>query len=145
MLAVYKEYDMGPLGPFSSCLPMFIQMPVFFALYSVVLFSVELYDSSFLYLKDLTAADPYGLLAVLYCILIFIQTSMMTTTPENADPQQQQMMKMMKVLPLVFGVLMFTFPSGLVLYFLMNILLTIFQQWLIRFQFDETTLLKEAK
>ena len=70
---------------------------------------------------------------------------MKTTTPENADPQQQQMMKMMKILPLVFGVLMFTFPSGLVLYFVMNILLTIFQQWLIRFQFDETTLLKEAK
>lgn len=145
MMKVYKEFDMGPLGPLSGCLPMFIQMPVFFALYSVVLFSVELYDSSFLYLEDLTTADPYGILAVLYCVLIFIQTSMMTTTPENADPQQQQMMKMMKIMPLVFGVLMFTFPSGLVLYFVMNILLTIFQQWLIRFQFDETTLLKEAK
>lgn len=145
MVKVYKEFDMGPLGPLSGCLPMFIQMPVFFALYSVVLFSVELYDSSFLYLEDLTTSDPYGILAILYCILIFIQTSMMTTTPENADPQQQQMMKMMKILPLVFGVLMFTFPSGLVLYFVMNILLTIFQQWLIRFQFDETTLLKEAK
>jgi len=145
MMKVYKEFDMGPLGPLSGCLPMFIQMPVFFALYSVVLFSVELYDSSFLYLEDLTTADPYGILAILYCVLIFIQTSMMTTTPENADPQQQQMMKMMKIMPLVFGVLMFTFPSGLVLYFVMNILLTIFQQWLIRFQFDETTLLKEAK
>jgi YidC/Oxa1 family membrane protein insertase len=60
----------------------------------------------------------------------------------SMDPAQQ---KMLKLMPLIFGVFMFTFPSGLVLYFSMNILLTIFQQWLIRVQHDDTTLLQEAK
>jgi YidC/Oxa1 family membrane protein insertase len=59
----------------------------------------------------------------------------------SMDPAQQ---KMLKLMPLIFGVFMFTFPSGLVLYFSMNILLTIFQQWLIRVQYDDTTLLQEA-
>ena len=76
----------------------------------------------------------------MYCVLMFIQQRMMPMG--SMDPAQQ---KMLKLMPLIFGVFMFTFPSGLVLYFSMNILLTIFQQWLIRVQYDDKTLLQEAK
>jgi YidC/Oxa1 family membrane protein insertase len=75
--------------------------------------------------------DPYGVLPVLYIVLMFIQQQM--TPMVNMDPAQQTMLK---VMPLIFGVFMFTFPSGLVLYFSMNMLLTIFQQWLINIQFE---------
>ena len=67
-----------------------------------MLYSVELYDS-FLYLQDLTSADPYGILAIMYCVLMFIQQRMM---PMGMDPAQQQILLM----PLIFGVFMFTFP-----------------------------------
>ena len=136
-MKLFTEHGVSPLG---GCLPTFIQIPVWFSLYNVMLYSVELYDSQFLYLQDLTSADPYGVLAIMYCVLMFIQQRMMPMG--SMDPAQQKMLKMM---PLIFGVFMFTFPSGLVLYFSMNILLTIFQQWLIRVQYDDNTLLQEAK
>lgn len=136
-MKLFKEHDVSPLG---GCLPTLIQLPVWFSLYNVMLYSVELYDSSFLYLGDLTSQDPYGVLPILYCILMLIQQRMMPMG--NLDPMQEKMMKMM---PLAFGIFMFTFPSGLVLYFSMNILLTIFQQWLIRVQFDENKLLKQEE
>lgn len=122
-MKLFKDEGVNPMG---GCLPSLVQMPVWFALYGVMLNSVELYNSSFLYLKDLTAADPYGVLPVIYAVLIFIQQQMMPMT--GLDPAQQ---KMMKMLPLVFAAFMFTFPSGLVLYFCANILLTIAQQWII--------------
>ena len=136
-MKLFTEHQVSPLG---GCLPTFIQIPVWFSLYNVMLYSVELYDSQFLYLQDLTSADPYGILAIMYCVLMFIQQRMMPMG--SMDPAQQQMLKAM---PLIFGIFMFTFPSGLVLYFSMNILLTIFQQWLIRVQYDDKTLLQEAK
>ena len=133
-MKIFQEHGVSPLG---GCLPTLIQIPVWFALYNVMLYSVELYDSSFLYLQDLTSVDPYGGLPIVYCVLMLIQQRMMPMG--NMDPAQQQVLKMM---PFLFGVFMFTFPSGLVLYFSMNILLTIFQQWLIRVQFDDEKLLK---
>ncbi len=136
-MKLFTEHQVSPLG---GCLPTVIQIPVWFSLYNVMLYSVELYDSSFLYLQDLTSADPYGVLPIMYCVLMFIQQKMMPMG--NMDPAQQ---KMLKLMPLMFGIFMFTFPSGLVLYFSMNILLTIFQQWLIRVQYDDSTLLQEAK
>ena len=136
-MKLFKEHDVSPLG---GCLPTLIQLPVWFSLYNVMLYSVELYDSSFIYLRDLTSQDPYGILPVLYCVLMLIQQRMMPMG--NLDPMQAKMMKMM---PLAFGIFMFTFPSGLVLYFSMNILLTIFQQWLIRVQFDESKLLRQEE
>lgn len=122
-MKLFTENGVNPLG---GCLPMLIQLPVWIALYNVMLYSVELYDSQFLYLKDLTAADPYGVLPVIYALLIFGQQRMMPMP--NMDPAQQRVMQLM---PLMFAVFMFTFPSGLVLYFCCNILLTIGQQWLI--------------
>lgn len=122
-MKLFSENGVNPLG---GCLPMLIQLPVWIALYNVMLYSVELYNSQFLYLKDLTAQDPYGVLPVIYALLIFGQQKMMPMP--NMDPAQQRVMQLM---PLLFAVFMFTFPSGLVLYFCCNILLTIGQQWLI--------------
>lgn len=122
-MKLFQEKGVNPLG---GCLPTLIQLPVWLALYNVMLYSVELYDSSFLYLMDLTKEDPYGVLPILYALLILGQQQMMPMA--NMDPTQRQMMKMM---PLMFAAFMFTFPSGLVLYFCCNILLTIGQQYLI--------------
>ncbi|MEL6342280.1 MAG: membrane protein insertase YidC [Myxococcota bacterium] len=122
-MKLFSEHGVNPV---SGCLPMLIQLPVFLALYNVMLYSVELYDSSFLYLQDLTVEDPYGVLPIAYAVLILGQQSMMPMG--NMDPTQRQVMRLM---PLMFAAFMFTFPSGLVLYFCCNILLTIGQQWLI--------------
>ena len=123
-MRIFKENNVNPMG---GCLPTLIQLPVWLALYNVMLYSAELYDSSFLYIQDLTMEDPYGFLPFLYAILMIGQQRMMPTMA-NMDPAQQKIMKMM---PVMFALFMFTFPSGLVLYFCCNILLTIGQQWLI--------------
>ncbi len=124
MMKLWQKHGVSPLG---GCLPMLVQLPVFFALYNVMYYSVELYDTSFLYLQDLTAADPYGVIPTLYAVLLVLQQAMMPTT--NMDPTQQRIMKMM---PLFFAFIMFSFPSGLVMYFCVNMFLTILQQWWIR-------------
>ena len=124
MMKLWQKHGVSPLG---GCLPMLVQMPVFFALYTVMYYSVELYDAEFLYLQDLTATDPYGVIPTLYAVLMIAQQSMMPTA--NMDPTQAKMMKMM---PLFFAFIMFSFPSGLVLYFCVNMLLTIIQQYIIR-------------
>jgi YidC/Oxa1 family membrane protein insertase len=124
MMKLWQKHGVSPLG---GCLPMLVQMPVFFALYTVMYYSVELYDAQFLYLQDLTATDPYGVIPTLYAALMVAQQSMMPTA--NMDPTQAKMMKMM---PLFFAFIMFSFPSGLVLYFCINMLLTIGQQYIIR-------------
>ncbi len=122
-MKLFREHEVNPMG---GCLPMLIQMPVWFALYNVMLFSVEIYNTSFLYLDDLTQIDPYGFLPLLVSVLMFFQQKMMPMG--NMDPMQQ---KMMRLMPVMFGVFMFTFPSGLVLYFSVNNTLTILQQWFI--------------
>ena len=73
-MKMFKEHDVSPLG---GCLPTVIQIPVWFSLYNVMLYSVELYDSTFLYLNDLTSQDPYGILPVMDCVLMLIQQKMM--------------------------------------------------------------------
>ena len=124
MMKLWQKHGVSPLG---GCLPMLVQMPVFFALYTVMYYSVELYDAEFLYLQDLTATDPYGVIPTLYALLMIGQQALMPTA--NMDPTQAKMMKMM---PLFFAFIMFSFPSGLVLYFCINMLLTIIQQIIIR-------------
>ena len=124
MMKLWSQNGVSPLG---GCLPMLVQLPVFFALYNVMYSSVELYDTSFFYLKDLTAADPTGVITTVYTLLMVLQQRMMPMG--NMDPAQQQIMKLM---PLFFAFVMYSFPSGLVLYFCVNMLLTILQQWWIR-------------
>lgn len=128
-MALFAEHGVSPLG---GCLPMFLQMPVWFALYSVLWSSVELYHTQFAYLRDLTSADPYMILPAIVMVLMIAQQRLMPASP-NMDPTQQRMMKLM---PVVFGFLFFALPSGLVVYIFVNMLLSILQQWYIKRSFD---------
>jgi YidC/Oxa1 family membrane protein insertase len=128
MMAFYKENKVNPLG---GCLPMVIQIPVFFALYRVLLGSIELRHAPFmLWITDLSARDPYYVTPLIMGVTMFIQQKMQ---PTNMDPTQAKIMLMM---PVVFTFMFLNFPSGLVLYWLTNNLLTILQQYLIRRQPD---------
>ena len=131
-MQLFKENKVNPM---SGCLPMIIQMPVWFALYNVMLYSVEIYGTSFLYLKDLTEVDPTGFLPLVVSILMVLQQKLMPMG--SMDPMQQ---KMMRLMPVMFGVFMFTFPAGLVLYFSVNNVLTIAQQWFIYRKSDDPVL-----
>lgn len=123
MMELYKTEKINPLG---GCLPMLIQMPIFMSLYWVLQASVEMRGSPWIgWIHDLTAPDPWFILPVLYAITMFITTKL---NPAPADPMQARMMLFM---PLAFSVLFFFFPSGLVLYWVMNNILSIAQQWVI--------------
>jgi YidC/Oxa1 family membrane protein insertase len=123
-MALFKEHGVNPLG---GCLPMVLQMPVWFALYRVLLNSVELYHTEFIYLRDLSSPDPYGVLPALAVALMLLQQQFMPTG--NMDPAQARMMKLM---PLMFGAFFFIMPAGLCVYIFVNMSLSILQQWVIR-------------
>ncbi len=120
-MRIFKEHGVNPLG---GCLPMVFQIPVFFALVAGLNASPDLYGAHFLYLQDLSMQDPYGGLAVLIICGMYVQQQFMPTT--GMDPNQAQMLKFM---PLVFGFLMFSYPSGLSVYYVINTSLSILQQW----------------
>lgn len=125
--AQMELFQKEKINPFSSCLPMFIQIPVFFALYWVLLESVELRQAPFIgWIQNLTAPDPYFVLPVLNAV-IMIATQHLTPTA-GMDPTQA---KMMKLMPVVFSVLFAFFPAGLVLYYVVNGGLGLLQQWII--------------
>jgi len=121
MMDLYKTEKINPLG---GCLPIVVQIPVFIALYWVLFESVELRHAPFyLWITDLSAPDPWYVLPALMMISMIVQTKMNPTPP---DPVQA---KVMMIMPLVFGVMFFFFPAGLVLYWLVNNILSILQQW----------------
>ncbi len=121
MMELYKTEKVNPLG---GCLPIVIQIPVFIALYWVLLAAVELRHAPFFgWIKDLSAADPFYILPVLMGATMFLQTKLNPTPP---DPIQA---KIMLYMPLVFSVMFLWFPAGLVLYWTVNNLLSIWQQW----------------
>lgn len=121
MMKIYKEEKINPLG---GCLPILVQMPVFIALYWVLMGAVELRQAPWaLWIHDLSAADPYYILPVLMAISMFIQQKL---SPAPTDPVQA---KVMLYMPLIFSVFFFFFPAGLVLYWFVNNLLSILQQW----------------
>ncbi|MGR8948280.1 MAG: membrane protein insertase YidC [Gammaproteobacteria bacterium] len=121
MMELYKEEKINPLG---GCLPILVQIPVFIALYWVLLESVELRQVPFtLWLTDLTAKDPYFVLPLLMGISMWIQQKL---NPAPMDPVQQ---KVMQLLPFVFTIFFAFFPAGLVLYWVVNNILSIIQQW----------------
>jgi len=122
MMALYKKEGVNPLG---GCLPMLLQMPFFLAFYWVLLETVQLRHSGFLWLEDLSAMDPYFILPILNALGMY-WSQKMTPSPPNADPMQATMMKFM---PVMFGVMFAWFPSGLVLYWLTNMFIQIIQQW----------------
>jgi YidC/Oxa1 family membrane protein insertase len=123
MMDLYKREKINPLG---GCLPILVQMPVFIALYWVLLESVELRQAPFmLWINDLSAKDPYFILPLLMGISMYIQTSLNPTPP---DPMQA---KIMKYMPVAFTFFFLWFPAGLVLYWVVNNILSIAQQWVI--------------
>jgi len=129
--ATMELYKKEKINPFGGCLPMLVQMPVFIALYWVLLESVELRHAAFgLWLQDLSVRDPYFILPLLMAATMYLQTSL---SPTPADPIQARVMKLM---PVMMGVLFLWFPAGLVLYWLTNGLLGILQQWYITRKLD---------
>jgi YidC/Oxa1 family membrane protein insertase len=120
MLRLYKEHNVNPAG---GCLPILIQMPIWFALYRSLWVSVDLFQQSFLWIPDLTARDPMWVLPVLLVVVMFLQQRM---TPSTMDPAQQKIMQY--TMPLLFGAMMMALPAGLCFYILVNTLLTILQQ-----------------
>ncbi len=128
MMAMYKEEKVNPLG---GCLPIMIQIPVFIALYWTLLASVEIRQAPWLgWIVDLSSKDPYYILPVLMTISMYVQSLL---SPPPPDPMQA---KIMKIMPLAFSVMFFTFPAGLVLYWVVNNTLSILQQWIITRQIE---------
>ncbi|MFT7384217.1 MAG: YidC/Oxa1 family membrane protein insertase, partial [Urechidicola sp.] len=129
MMALYKKEGANPLG---GCLPIVLQMPVFLALYWTLMESYELRQAPFmLWINDLSVMDPYFVLPILMGASMFV-TQMMQ--PEPPDPMQA---KVMKVMPVMFTFFFLWFPSGLVLYWLVNNLLSIAQQWFVTRQVEK--------
>lgn len=131
MMQLYKDEKINPLG---GCLPILIQIPVFLALYWVLLESVELRQAPFIFwIKDLSTKDPYYVLPLLMGITMFAQQKLNPTPP---DPIQA---RIMQILPVVFTVFFLMFPAGLVLYWFVNNLLSIAQQWIITRQIEKSS------
>ncbi len=129
MMEMYKTEKINPLG---GCLPMLVQIPFFIALYWVLLESVELRQAPWiLWIDDLSIKDPYFVLPLIMGVSMFVQQKL---NPPPPDPMQA---KIMMALPLVFTVMFAFFPSGLVLYWVVNNLLSILQQWVITKRIEE--------
>ena len=121
MMKMYQTEKVNPLG---GCLPILVQIPVFIALYWVLLGAVEMRDAPWmLWIHDLASPDPFYILPVIMMASMFIQTKLNPTPP---DPIQA---KVMMAMPLIFGFMFFWFPAGLVLYWVVNNILSIAQQW----------------
>lgn len=130
VMALYKTYKVNPVG---GCLPMVIQIPVFFGLYQALLNAIQLRHASFIdflpftnmpWLSDLSAPDPYYITPIVMGATMLLQQLL---SPSTGDPTQR---KMMLIMPVVFTFMFLNFPSGLVVYWLVNNVLSIFQQWL---------------
>jgi len=121
MMELYKTEKINPMG---GCLPVLVQIPVFIALYWVLLYSVEMRHAPFaLWIQDLTAPDPYYVLPIVMGLSMIVQTKLNPTPP---DPLQA---KIMMIMPVAFSVFFLWFPAGLVLYWVVNNILSIAQQW----------------
>jgi YidC/Oxa1 family membrane protein insertase len=123
MMKIYREEKVNPMG---GCVPIALQIPVFIALYWVLLSTVEIRNAPWLgWIHDLSAPDPYFILPLFMTLTTLLQTAL---NPAPPDPMQA---KMMWIMPLAFSVMFFFFPAGLVLYWITNNVLSIAQQWLI--------------
>jgi YidC/Oxa1 family membrane protein insertase len=129
MMEMYRKEKINPLG---GCLPVVIQIPVFISLYWVLLSSVEMRNAPWVaWIQDLSVPDPYYILPIIMAASMFVQTKLNPTPP---DPIQA---KVMLYMPLIFSVMFFFFPAGLVLYWVVNNLLSIAQQWQINQMFEK--------
>jgi YidC/Oxa1 family membrane protein insertase len=139
IMELYRKHNINPLG---GCLPMFLQMPIFIALYMTLVRSFELKGATFLWIKDLSAPDaifklpfklPFlgeqlNLLPILMIVAMVIQQRVSTYKRGKTDPQVEQQQKMMLMMPLLFGIIFYSLPSGLVLYWLVNTVFMILVQ-----------------
>ena len=133
MMELYKKHGANPLG---GCLPLLLQIPIFFAIYRVLINSIELKGAEWFYIGDLSAMDPYFVLPVLMGATMWFQQRI---TPSNfTDPMQE---KVFKWLPIIFTFFFLFFPAGLVLYWLINNVVSIGQQWFVNKRME---VLKEA-
>ncbi|AOY44204.1 MULTISPECIES: membrane protein insertase YidC [Psychrobacter] len=129
MMAIYKEENVNPMA---GCLPILMQMPIFLALYWVLVESVELRHAPWiLWIRDLSAMDPWFILPLLMGVSMFIQQQL---NPQPADPMQA---KVMKFLPIIFTAFMLFFPAGLVLYWTVNNLFSMTQQYIVNKKVEE--------
>lgn len=136
-MSLMKEQKVNPLG---GCLPMLLQMPIFFALYQVFGQSIELYQAPFIFwIKDLSLKDPFYVLPVLMMIAMFLQQKL---TPTTMDPAQA---KIMQWLPLVFGMMMVALPSGLTLYIFISTIFGVVQQQVFIKDRKTSVIAQEAK
>ncbi|MFZ9035824.1 MAG: membrane protein insertase YidC [Francisellaceae bacterium] len=136
MMELYREEKVNPA---SGCLPILIQIPVFIALYWVLLESVQLRQAPFIFwIHDLATKDPYFILPILMGISMFVQQRI---SPTTADPTQA---KIMMAMPVIFTIFFASFPSGLVLYWLTNNVISILQQWYITRKFTASYKAKRA-
>jgi YidC/Oxa1 family membrane protein insertase len=127
-MALYKKHKVNPIG---GCLPMFLQIPVFIALYNVLLKAIELRGAPFgLWITDLAVKDPYYVMPIVMGATMVLQQKM---TPTAMDPKQA---KMMMLMPIVFTFMFLSFPAGLVLYWLVNNVLGIGQQYFVNKKAD---------
>src|SRR5690606_1573124 len=137
MMELYKQEKINPLG---GCLPIVVQIPVFIALYWVLLASAEMRHAPWIgWIDDLASTDPYFILPPVMAGTMFLQTQLNPTPP---DPMRA---KMMMIMPLVFSVMFFFFPAGLVLYWLVNNVYSIVQQWFITKQIEKATAAAKAR
>lgn len=136
MMRLYKEEQVNPMA---GCLPILLQMPIFLALYWVLVESVELRQAPWiLWIHDLSAMDPYFILPLFMGATMFFQQML---NPQPTDPMQA---KVMKILPIIFTVFMLFFPAGLVLYWTVNNLFTIMQQYLVNKKVEKEQKLKAS-
>ena len=134
MMELYKKEGANPLG---GCLPMLLQIPIFFAIYRVLINAIELKGASFLWIHDLSSMDPYFILPVLMGLTMYMHQRV---TPNNfTDPMQE---KIFKFLPVIFTFFFFSFAAGLVLYWTTNNILSFLQQLVINKKMES---LKKAK
>ena len=120
VMALYKQEGVNPMG---GCLPLLVQLPILWALYTLFAYAIELRQAPFaLWITDLAQKDPTYILPVLMTASMFLQQKL---APQSADPAQRRLFLMM---PLIFGFMFLSFPAGLVLYWLVNNVLTIVQQ-----------------
>jgi YidC/Oxa1 family membrane protein insertase len=121
MMNLYKTHQISPFG---GCLPLLLQMPIWFALYRTLASAAELYQAPFLgYIQDLTAPDPYYIIPIALTALMFWQARI---TPATVDSQQQKIMQW--VMPIMMGVFSLLFPAGLAVYMLTNTVLGMIHQ-----------------
>jgi YidC/Oxa1 family membrane protein insertase len=136
-MELYKKEKVNPMG---GCLPVLITMPVFYGLFYVLEYSLELRHAAFLWIPDLSAADPFYILPIIYA-LVMLGTQWLNPAAAGMDPAQA---KMMKVMPLLFTVMFAFFPAGLCLYYAVNGLVGLGQQWWVTHHVDREEVLKAA-